>query len=922
MKGASGQARSPFAVLAALLGLLTAASPLSAWKPIVHVYLAMIARADAIDDGRVTIYETDYANGRFLTDAAGNRSVIGSYTVDPSILEAMRRYPRQFKAGAIGPDIYPDILTAQTGIHPNNQARGHGISDDWLKLVWGEALKTPAGQDSAFAAGFLTHAAGDLFGHTFINNYAGGSFALGENALKHIVLESYIDKRTPVAGPDFFDISIEGVEDFLYRQLVVGPLIPPGSAGDIAAHPKYLFNYSPPRLFLNLAGFVRAIRDACQVDIDAKSKAINDALAEANRVKSSDPGRASAWIAIAATLKADKTVLQVVMAYVKAWQGDIVSGQKAWPILGHEMGKAALFNPGGFDRDRLKSLAQEYVNLHLLSMLGSPDALGENLEALRKLREYIDRHIPGWFKEAVHFWTTDFEVYLLEKAWGVAWDYIQRPEVHFDPVMNNRLTDNTGERISLRDFNRNVLGIADDAFATRAVYDWSRVPAMANSLTMMKLDLISREGIQRLIGDLEEKGFTENGFAPLLVPAAGDVPAGLGFHGSLDESNQWCRDRKMLFARDGCAYRKLFMRQIGESAPPCLNACDPPADASVTQTPFERPLSSGTSHPLNAVLRPDSTFRLWGEVLQNGAAQDLPGESPLTARYGQIPQPAAVAVGGDAIVALDRAGTVWMWGTGSTLFIAGNSTPSEEHVPRQITGLESITMVAAGLSHALALRSNGTVWSWGSSDGEGQLGQGPGWHIHEPPRRVRGIGDIVAIGAGWSHSLAVTRAGEVWQWGYLGAGPLRNRNLAEKVPGLSGVTAVDGGYGHSLALKRDGTVWAWGWNKFQQLGDGTAIDRTGPVQVKGLSGAVAVAAGHHFSAALKADGSVWVWGSNDPRILGTARGPYRLPSPLRVENLPPVVAIDAGQAHLVALDKDGAVWEWGHNWLQPKKFAR
>ena len=38
--------------------------------------------------------------------------------------------------------------------------------------------------------------------------------------------------------------------------------------------------------------------------------------------------------------------------------------------------------------------------------------------------------------------------------------------------------------------------------------------------------------------------------------------------------------------------------------------------------------------------------------------------------------------------------------------------------------------------------------------------------------------------------------------------------------------------------------------------------------------------------------------------------------------LPPIVAIDAGQAHLVALDKDGAVWEWGHNWLQPKKFAR
>jgi alpha-tubulin suppressor-like RCC1 family protein len=83
-----------------------------------------------------------------------------------------------------------------------------------------------------------------------------------------------------------------------------------------------------------------------------------------------------------------------------------------------------------------------------------------------------------------------------------------------------------------------------------------------------------------------------------------------------------------------------------------------------------------------------------------------------------------------------------------------------------------------------------------------------------------------------------------------------------------------------------------------------------------------VTAGHHFSAALKADGSVWVWGSNDPRIQGTLRGPYRLPSPMQVGNLPPVVAIDAGQAHLIALDKDGAIWEWGHNWTQPKKFAK
>ena len=55
MKGASGQARFPFPVLAVLLGFLASASPLSAWRPIVRVYPAMIARADAIDDSRLIL---------------------------------------------------------------------------------------------------------------------------------------------------------------------------------------------------------------------------------------------------------------------------------------------------------------------------------------------------------------------------------------------------------------------------------------------------------------------------------------------------------------------------------------------------------------------------------------------------------------------------------------------------------------------------------------------------------------------------------------------------------------------------------------------------------------------------------------------------------------------------------------------------
>ena len=49
-----------------------------------------------------------------------------------------------------------------------------------------------------------------------------------------------------------------------------------------------------------------------------------------------------------------------------------------------------------------------------------------------------------------------------------------------------------------------------------------------------------------------------------------------------------------------------------------------------------------------------------------------------------------------------------------------------------------------------------------------------------------------------------------------------------QVPGLTGVMAVAAGYVHTVALKSDGTVWAWGENGYGQLGDGTTTDETFP----------------------------------------------------------------------------------------------
>lgn len=123
------------------------------------------------------------------------------------------------------------------------------------------------------------------------------------------------------------------------------------------------------------------------------------------------------------------------------------------------------------------------------------------------------------------------------------------------------------------------------------------------------------------------------------------------------------------------------------------------------------------------------------------------------------------------------------------------------------------------------------------------------------------------VGAGLEHNLALKTDGSVWTWGrnyygQLGHGSTVDGWYPYAISSLSSVVSISGGDTHSLAAKSDGTVWAWGNNGSGRLGDGTTTNRSSPVQVSGLTNAAAVAAGGSHSLALKSDGTVWAWGLN------------------------------------------------------------
>jgi alpha-tubulin suppressor-like RCC1 family protein len=128
-----------------------------------------------------------------------------------------------------------------------------------------------------------------------------------------------------------------------------------------------------------------------------------------------------------------------------------------------------------------------------------------------------------------------------------------------------------------------------------------------------------------------------------------------------------------------------------------------------------------------------------------------------------------------------------------------------------------------------------------------------------------------------------------------------------------------GGLSHALALKANGEVWGTGANAVGQVGDGgsTVTNRVGPVFV--LGGVQEIAANQFYSAALKADGTVWTWGRNESGQLGRDTGSEFFsvtPQPVDLGGAT-VVAIAAGETHMLAVLSSGEVRSWGgNNWDQ------
>ncbi|XP_054516134.2 probable E3 ubiquitin-protein ligase HERC4 isoform X32 [Pan troglodytes] len=246
--------------------------------------------------------------------------------------------------------------------------------------------------------------------------------------------------------------------------------------------------------------------------------------------------------------------------------------------------------------------------------------------------------------------------------------------------------------------------------------------------------------------------------------------------------------------------------------------------------------------------------------------------------------------------------------------------------PEQVVALDAqnIVAVSCGEAHTLALNDKGQVYAWGL-DSDGQLGLVGSEECIRVPRNIKSLSDIqiVQVACGYYHSLALSKASEVFCWGQNKYGQLglgtdcKKQTSPQLLKSLLGIPfmQVAAGGAHSFVLTLSGAIFGWGRNKFGQLGLNDENDRYVPNLLKSLRSQkiVYICCGEDHTAALTKEGGVFTFGAGGYGQLGHNSTSHEI-NPRKVFELMGsiVTQIACGRQHTSAfVPSSGRIYSFG-----------
>ena len=327
-------------------------------------------------------------------------------------------------------------------------------------------------------------------------------------------------------------------------------------------------------------------------------------------------------------------------------------------------------------------------------------------------------------------------------------------------------------------------------------------------------------------------------------------------------------------------------------------------------------------------MKDDGTLWAWGRNNNGQLGIGNTADQVYPQQVGEDTGWTGVACGFEHSVAIKSDGTLWSWGNNESGQLGLENT-TNYNTPQKIGSDTDWSKVSCGSFFTVAIKTTRTMWSWG--DGAvGQLGLGTFGDNQNSPQPIGLDTDWESVSCGGYHAIAIKTNGTMWSWGANERGQLGLDNSLQAASSPQQIgsdtnwSKVSCGGGHSIAIKTTGTMWSWGNNIRGQLGIGTsglAANEEAPVQIEFPEGGgenipndewVEPFCGANHSLATRQDGTLWSWGYNDFGQLGIGSDITQLNNPRIVGDTFTKVATK--QDHVVGiLSTNSSLASWGSN---------